>query len=71
MDDALGEWDDAEDELYAARLSRWESRQHLVTAADIVPGQVNIAFPSSCMDVKACITLGALICFGHAWSGTL
>ena len=43
VDDALGEWDDAEDELYAARLSRWESRQHLVTTADIVPGQVRIA----------------------------
>ena len=57
VDDALGEWDDAEDELYAARLSRWESRQHLVTAADVVPGQVRFACPSLRRDIKACITL--------------
>ena len=50
----MGEWDDAEDELYAARLSRWESRQHLVTAADIVPGQVRIACPNPCTVIKAC-----------------
>ena len=40
LDDALGEWDDAEDELYQARLAHWQDRQHLVTAADVVPGQV-------------------------------
>ena len=57
VDDALGEWDDAEDELYAARLSRWESRQHLVTAADIVPGQVSFACSCLCRDIKACTPL--------------
>ena len=41
LEDALGEWDDAEEELYLARLSQWESRQHLLTAADVVPGQVS------------------------------
>lgn len=41
LEDALGEWDDAEEELYLARLSQWESRQHLLSAADIVPGQVS------------------------------
>ena len=40
LDDALGEWDDAEEELYQSRLSQWESRQHLLSAADVVPGQV-------------------------------
>ncbi|CAL5223760.1 g6324 [Coccomyxa viridis] len=39
LEDALGEWDDAEEELYLARLSQWESRQHLLNVADIVPGQ--------------------------------
>ena len=41
LEDALGEWDDAEEELYLARLSQWESRQHLLNVADIVPGQVS------------------------------
>ena len=41
LEDALGEWDDAEEELYLARLSQWEARQHLLNAADIVPGQAS------------------------------
>ncbi len=41
LEDALGEWDDAEEELYLARLSQWEARQHLLNVADIVPGQVS------------------------------
>ena len=48
LEDALGEWDDAEEELYLARLSQWESRQHLLNVADIVPGQVSSSPDSQC-----------------------
>ena len=71
VDDALGEWDDAEDELYAARLSRWESRQHLVTAADVVPGQVRFACPMLMQGHQDMHTTLALTSFGHAWSCNL
>ena len=48
LEDALGEWDDAEEELYVARLSQWESRQHLLNAADIAPGQVCFTHSDQC-----------------------
>lgn len=35
----LGEWDDADDDMYAARLAQWQARRGHVSAADVVPGQ--------------------------------
>lgn len=35
----LGEWDDAEDDMYEARLEQWRAKRGAVTAADIAPGQ--------------------------------
>ncbi|BDA48603.1 probable DNA excision repair protein ERCC-6 [Coccomyxa sp. Obi] len=38
-EDVLGEWDDAEDEMYKARLEQWRAKRSALTAADIAPGQ--------------------------------
>ena len=38
-EDVLGEWDDADDDMYAARLAQWCAKRGAVDAADVVPGQ--------------------------------
>ena len=38
-EDVLGEWDDAEDDMYKARLEQWRTKRSALTAADIAPGQ--------------------------------
>jgi hypothetical protein len=38
-EDVLGEWDDAEDDMYKARLESWRAKRGTVRVADIVPGQ--------------------------------
>lgn len=38
-EDVLGEWDDAEDEMYKVRLEQWHAKRGALTAADIAPGQ--------------------------------
>ncbi len=38
-EDVLGEWDDAEDDMYKARLELWQARRGALRATDIAPGQ--------------------------------
>lgn len=37
--DLLGEWDDADEDMYKARLEQWRARRTRVVAADVAPGQ--------------------------------
>ena len=54
VEDPLGEWDDAEEDMYQARLEQWEARQQSIIAADVQPGQVSATptprFTPACFD---------------------